>query len=91
MRDLGTLGGANSDGRSINNAGQITGTGSIDTIPPNNADHAFLCANGSMQDLGTLYLAKNSFGSGINSPGRVGRDNHLVAVRSNSDESTRCT
>jgi len=59
MMDLGTLGGTNSDGYGINNAGQVTGGSS----------HAFLYSDGQMMDLGTLgggYPYNSSVGRGIN-------------------------
>jgi probable HAF family extracellular repeat protein len=68
LTDLGTLGGAYSSPRSINNVGQITGfseDGAGDF-------HAFLWRDGVMQDLGTLAGAGfNSFGIGINANGEV--------------------
>ena len=49
--DLGTLGGLQSAGYDVNDAGQIAGTSKIGET---NAEHAFLYADGRMQDLGTL-------------------------------------
>ena len=49
MIDLGTLGGNQSQGYSINETGQIVGT----SLPSTNSPHAFLYDNGEMIDLGT--------------------------------------
>jgi probable HAF family extracellular repeat protein len=49
MQDLGTLGGTNSMGRSINNRGQVVGWSDTAT-----GQHAFLHADGPMQDLNDL-------------------------------------
>lgn len=66
MEDLGTLGGTNSWGRGVNNAGQIvgeSGTADGDT-------HAFLWQNGVIVDLGTLG-GDNSSASRINDNGDI--------------------
>src|SRR5581483_4660746 len=49
-RQLGTLGGNNSNARAINNAGQIAG----DSDTADGAVHAFLFERGNMRDIGTL-------------------------------------
>jgi probable HAF family extracellular repeat protein len=66
MRDLGTLGGANSDALAINDQGQIVGQ--ADTRDGDT--HAFLRRKESMQDLGTLG-GKKSIARGINNAGDV--------------------
>ncbi len=66
MIDLGTLGGNNSWGRAINNAGQVVGES--DTADLN--VHAFMWSNGSMTDLGTLG-GDNSSAAAIDELGRV--------------------
>ena len=66
MIDLGTLGGNNSWGRGINNAGQIVG----ESTTSDRNTHAFLWEGGVMTDLGTLGGA-NSSASAINENGDV--------------------
>lgn len=83
MQDLGTLGGTQSTGTSINNAGQVTGYSTTAT----GATHAFFYSNGTMTDLGSLGF--DSFGEGINSEGEVtgyaytssGSDPHAFVYR----------
>src|SRR5205807_148331 len=69
MADLGSLGSMGpSDGRGINNRGQVVGG----TIDANNSQyHAFLWDNGTMSDLGTLPEANNSEAFGLNDRGAV--------------------
>jgi probable HAF family extracellular repeat protein len=67
VTDLGTLGGAQSFGNSINSAGQVTGT--ADTADGGPRD-AFLYANGTMKDLGSLN-GTGSTGYAINNAGQV--------------------
>src|SRR5262245_3057401 len=64
--DLGTLGGARSDGLAINNSGQVTGYAETTS----GFDHAFRYAAGLMNDLGTLG-GNQSSGNGINNIGQV--------------------
>ncbi len=72
MQDLGTLGGMDSYGSSINASGQVAGSSSLSSSSPNYTGgmHAFLYSNGVMQDLGTLGGIA-SYGSGINASGQV--------------------
>jgi probable HAF family extracellular repeat protein len=70
MADLGTLGGLYSEGRSVNDAGQVAGEAA--TL---GAEHAFRYsgtpgAGGAMADLGTLG-GTNSLAFGINNAGQV--------------------
>jgi probable HAF family extracellular repeat protein len=67
MTDLGTLGGSNSSGGGINDAGQVTGYSYLTT---SGQYHAFLNSNGAMTDLGTLG-GSYSVGGGINDAGQV--------------------
>lgn len=65
--NLGTLGGSESGGNAINNAGQVTG---ISKTAEDLEWHAFLWDGTSMQDLGTLG-GTNSYAEGINDSGQV--------------------
>jgi probable HAF family extracellular repeat protein len=65
LTDLGTLGGGNSAGLAINNAGQVTGNAYTSA----GVYHAFLYSNGQMTDLGTL--GSYSEGEDINNTGQV--------------------
>lgn len=71
LTDIGTIGGLNSLGRDLNDAGQAVGWGS----PASGPNHAFLYSNGTMQDLGTLPLGALPYGTsdayGINASGQV--------------------
>src|SRR5207249_4977985 len=69
MADLGSLGSMGpSDGRGINNRGQVVGG----TIDANNSHyHAFLWENGTMRDLGTLPGYNLSQAQAINDAGQV--------------------
>jgi len=64
--DLGTLGGAGSEARAINDSGQIVGTAHLD----GGAMHAFLYTGTGLTDLGTLG-GKNSMAYGIDNAGEV--------------------
>jgi probable HAF family extracellular repeat protein len=68
IRDLGTLGGANSIARAINQSGQIVGEAETAA----GLTHAFIFTPwvGRMQDLGTLG-GRFSFAGGLNSRGQV--------------------
>ena len=54
MQDLGTLGGTDSDGTAINDAGQVTGTSTLTGDFTTQTQHAFLWDGATMRDLGTL-------------------------------------
>lgn len=68
LTDLGTLGGSESAGQGINNAGQVTGHASLSG---NAGTHAFMYSGGTMTDLGTLLGGFYSVGYGINDAGQV--------------------
>jgi probable HAF family extracellular repeat protein len=77
MLDLGTLGGTQSQGESINESGQVTGWSRTAT----GALRAFLYSNGNMLDLGTLG-GTGSQGFGINDSGQVvGYSSATVGLR----------
>lgn len=56
MHDLGTLGGGDSEGYGVNNAGEVVG---YSEMAGNTIDHAFLYTGGSMQDLNS-FIDPNS-------------------------------
>jgi len=66
MQDLGTLGGAISQGRGINASGEVTGEAALDAI----VRHAFLFNGTFMEDLGVLDGA-SSKGFAINDTGMI--------------------
>ena len=72
IHDLGTLGGANSNGNAINVVGQIAGTASLPPSGPAQIQHghAFLY-DGTMHDLGTTNGLNSSVGTGINNAGQL--------------------
>ena len=71
--DLGTLGGMLSWATGVNASGQAVGWSDIGSKNTNNTEvyHAFLYANGKMNDLGTLPELENSTATAINSSGQV--------------------
>lgn len=74
MTTLGTLGGTNSWGRDINNAGAVVGESDIDTADGEHYTQAFLWQNGTLTALGTLAADPTqgfSAASGINSDGVI--------------------
>jgi probable HAF family extracellular repeat protein len=70
MRDLGTLGGPQSQAWAINNLGQIAGTSTIDPHNANVAEHEFLYSGGTMHDLGEIGQDLGH-GQGINDAGQI--------------------
>lgn len=74
MTDLGTLGGPNSWGRAINNAGQVVGESDLYTADGEYFTRAALWSDGLITDLGTLRSDRSkgfSAASGINSKGQI--------------------
>jgi probable HAF family extracellular repeat protein len=67
--DLGTLGGANSEGNGINSSGQVVGSSDIGT--GYSSSHPFLYSNGRMQDLGTLGGSRFGSANAINNSGQI--------------------
>lgn len=67
ITDLGTLGGSGSEGKALNNQGQVVG----DALTADGSIHAFLWQNGKMTDLGTAPGYKSSIALGINDKGQV--------------------
>jgi probable HAF family extracellular repeat protein len=68
MKDLGTLGGDNSEAIWINNAGEIAGSADLPGI---NLHDAVVWKDGHIIDLGTIGTDACSRGRGINSRGQV--------------------
>lgn len=67
MRDLGTLGGAESQAYAINDSNQVTGYAQTDK-----REHAFIYRDGVMVDIGdSIGGLPNSFGFDINEAGHV--------------------
>ena len=71
MKDLGTLGGTNSQATAINNSGQVVG----DSDTASGQRHAFLYENGQMKDLNSLIPQDSGWtlqnASGINTAGQI--------------------
>jgi probable HAF family extracellular repeat protein len=80
MQDIGTLGGQNSTGYGINDAGQVTGTAENGVlIDPDS--HAFLFSAGKLADLGTLgHTRGNSTGYAINAAGDVAGGSDIAST-----------
>jgi probable HAF family extracellular repeat protein len=75
LTDLGTLGGALSDGAAINDVGQVTGW----ALTSADEQHAFLWDGTAMQDLGT-FGGPTSEGIAINASGQVTGQADLAGV-----------
>jgi probable HAF family extracellular repeat protein len=68
LKDIGTLGGTNSEALAINKSGEVVG----DAEAANGAPHAFLYRKGSTRDLGTLPgFDAASFARSVNDQGEV--------------------
>jgi len=68
LKDIGTLGGSNSEALAINKSGEVVG----DAETGGGAPHAFLYRKGSTRDLGTLTgFDGASYGRSINNQGQV--------------------
>jgi probable HAF family extracellular repeat protein len=68
--DLGTLGGVNSTGYAINNAGQVVGD--AERFAGASSSHALLYTSGRITDIGTLDgVSAQSRATGINDNGQV--------------------
>jgi probable HAF family extracellular repeat protein len=67
LTDLGSLSAGSFSGASgINDAGQVTGSAAINSVP---VSRAFLYSNGRMKDLGTLG-GSGSYGTASIMPGK---------------------
>jgi probable HAF family extracellular repeat protein len=66
MTDLGTLGGAYSEGNAVNDSGEITGV----SLTSGGTAHAFLYTNGQLTDL-TPQATNFALGTSINAAGQV--------------------
>src|SRR5258708_36326844 len=68
LKDIGTLGGSNSEALAINKSGEVVG----DAETGNGTPHAFLYRKGSTRDLGALTgFETASYGRSINDQGEV--------------------
>ncbi|MGE5624340.1 MAG: hypothetical protein ACM3ZT_02205 [Bacillota bacterium] len=67
VTDLGTLGGVSSDALGMNDQGQVVGWAGL----PDGSRHAFLYANGTLQDLGVLNGGLSSYATAINDRSQV--------------------
>jgi probable HAF family extracellular repeat protein len=69
MKDLGTLGGNNSEAFFTSEAGDVVGRADISLL--NTIHHAFLWKSGAITDLGALDACLNSTATSVNSNGQV--------------------
>ncbi|QSA95627.1 hypothetical protein [Methylococcus sp. EFPC2] len=80
FQGLGTLGGATSSARGLNDHGQIVGSSRIGDGPD---VHAFLYSDGAMQDLGTLG-GFDSVATGINNRGQIVGHSQFIRIAETS-------
>lgn len=70
--DLGTLGGASSNGTALNRWGEVTGG----ALTASGEEHAFIYSKGVMTDLGTVGGGDFTRGTAINDLGQIAGDFH---------------
>ena len=76
VTEIPSLGGSYTEPRRVNNRGQVTG---YSYLANSKTEHAFLYANGSTRDLGTLG-GPHSYGRDLNDAGEVVGDSDVASV-----------